>query len=95
MGMFKGITKLLIVHLKETSIVKKKKRIFLEKIKCKAIGGGKGGDNNCCFFLATIFQANISFLQADQAWSLDWNVLGLREPGRCHQNMSSLWTCSA
>ena len=47
------------------------------------------------FFLAAISQANISFLQADQAWSLDWDVLGLREPGRCPQNTSPLCTCSA
>lgn len=91
--MSKGITKLLIVHLKETSIVKKGGGAgdISRKIKCKAIGEKKKRQSllPCCF-LATISQANISFLQADQAWSLDWDVLGLREPGRCPQNTSPL-----
>ena len=45
--MSKGITKLLIVHLKETSIVKKGGAGDISrKIKCKAIGEKKK-DNRC------------------------------------------------
>ena len=92
--MSKGITKLLIVHLKETSIVKKGGAGDISrKIKCKAIGEKKKRQSllPCCF-LATISQANISFLQADQAWSLDWDVLGLREVSPEHKPPL---TCSA
>ena len=77
--MSKGITKLLIVHLKETSIVKKGggRGIFLEKLNAKFTRKKK--DNNHCLLyclLACFSQANINLcrltrlgLKAGMCWS--------------------------